>query len=96
MFSHYNKIIPVLSFTREFNIYQKTTDTANYFRRENWVFFNINLFFLISSSSKDFILIVFLNQLLRVLIVNFSSTEESSVRDVDFLLARTAVVASFC
>ena len=47
-----------------------------------------------SFNSKNFGFIVFENQLFRVSIVNFSSTENSLTREVDFFCANTVEAAS--
>ena len=48
-----------------------------------------------SLSSRNFVLIVFLNKLLKISMINFSSTGKSSAKEVDFLGARIVVAASF-
>ena len=58
------------------------------------LFFSIKSFLLTSPSSKTFGLILFENQLLSVSIVNFSSIERSSAREVGFSQSKTAVAAS--
>lgn len=55
----------------------------------------INTCFQMSRTSRNFILIVFLNQLFKVSTVSLSSTENSSAKEVDFSRTRTAVTASF-
>ena len=50
--------------------------------------------FLMSFNSKNFGFIVFENQLFRVSIVNFSSTENSLTRELDFFCANIAEAAS--
>ena len=54
---------------------------------------NICFYILFSSNNSD--LIVYLKHFLKILAVNFSSTEKSSDSDVDFSRARTEVAASF-
>ena len=48
-----------------------------------------------SSSSKNFGFMILENQSFKVSMVNFSSTENSSAKDVDFSRASTAEAASF-
>lgn len=59
------------------------------------LFSSIKCFLLTSLSSNNFGFILFGNQLLSVFIVNLSSTENSSARDVAFSRAKTALAASF-
>ena len=58
------------------------------------LFFSIKSFLLTLLSSKNFGLILFENQLLSVSIVNFNSTEKSSVREVAFSRTKTALAVS--
>lgn len=55
----------------------------------------INTCFQMSGTSRNFVLILFLNHLFEVSMVNLSFTENSSAKEVDFSRARTAVAASF-
>ena len=54
-----------------------------------------NIFFLMSSISKNFGVMILENQSFKVSMVSFSSTENTSVKVVDFLRANTAEAASF-
>ena len=55
----------------------------------------LNFYFLTESISKKFGLISLENQSFRVSMVNFSSTENNSAKEVDFSQASTAEAASF-
>ena len=55
----------------------------------------INSRFLYHLTREILTYLLFANQLFKVSIVNFSSTENSTANELDFYRARTAVAASF-